>query len=146
MFVLLVSVVLVSLNICSYIVKSESKSVYDYNNEYYEENNDYYNDDYDEMVLKYDNDNDNDEIVGGGFADKGEYKSIVSLGGCGGTILSQRWILTAAHCKGLGTRITVVAGEYNKGAEEGTEQRIVVMYLSLCLCVFVCAFFVDLQI
>ena len=47
----------------------------------------------------------NPEIVGGGLADEGEYPWQVRLHfgrnnecGCGGTLVSPEWVVTAAHC------------------------------------------------
>lgn len=40
---------------------------------------------------------------------------------CGGAIVDDRWIVTAAHC--MGGDISVVAGEHNLSDTSGTEQR-----------------------
>lgn len=43
------------------------------------------------------------------------------IGFCGGTILNQYFILSAAHCMNLSQSITVVLGEYNTRVREGRE-------------------------
>jgi len=67
-------------------------------------------------------------IVGGENAVRGEFPFQISLrvGGshiCGGAILSQSVIVTAAHCSDYdASRYSIVAGDLNRNVEEGTEQ------------------------
>ncbi|KAB5426621.1 serine protease, partial [Phocaeicola vulgatus] len=76
-------------------------------------------------------------VVGGEDADPHEFPYQVSLQWnfnngetknfhfCGGSIINENWILTAAHCHtqvSEGGFIEVVAGEYNLSHENGTEQ------------------------
>ncbi|XP_043830122.1 coagulation factor IX [Dromiciops gliroides] len=66
-------------------------------------------------------------VVGGEDARKGQIPWQVILNGkikgfCGGSIINEKWIITAAHCIQPGAEITVVAGEHDTETQEGTEQ------------------------
>lgn len=62
-------------------------------------------------------------IVGGQDADPGEWPWQAKLStGCGGVLISTRWVATAAHCLDKITSIQVVLGEHNTAAYDGTEQ------------------------
>ncbi|OCT66091.1 hypothetical protein XELAEV_18042345mg [Xenopus laevis] len=67
-------------------------------------------------------------IVGGTDSLKGEFPWQVhlvsknNLGFCGGSIINEKWIVTAAHCLLEGGEFKVVAGEHNTDISEGTEQ------------------------
>ncbi|XP_060570946.1 chymotrypsinogen A-like isoform X2 [Ruditapes philippinarum] len=70
-------------------------------------------------------------IVGGNFADKGEYPWLIVLryGGrfrCGGTIINPTTIITAAHCvtKKRKRYYEIVAGDYKVWEKEKSEQKI----------------------
>ncbi|KAL7293352.1 hypothetical protein TKK_0013122 [Trichogramma kaykai] len=74
---------------------------------------------------------DSSRIVGGHEASRGEFPHQVSLqiGSrhvCGGSIINERWILTAAHCTNgeEPEDMTVVAGKHNIRTREPTEQRV----------------------
>ncbi|XP_075043411.1 coagulation factor IX [Mixophyes fleayi] len=70
----------------------------------------------------------NVRIVGGTDSLKGEFPWQVHLineekvGFCGGSIVNEKWIVTAAHCVFPPFEFSVVAGELNTRIEEGTEQ------------------------
>jgi len=67
-------------------------------------------------------------IVGGVEAGKGDFPFIVEIqrGGhyCGGSIINNNWIVTAAHCSVASiSGYTVVAGQHRLNVNEGTEQE-----------------------
>ncbi|XP_049847178.1 chymotrypsin-like elastase family member 2A isoform X2 [Schistocerca gregaria] len=76
-------------------------------------------------------------IVGGASAEPGQFPWQVSIQlvtgwtarhVCGGAVLAEYWVITAAHCvHKLGTKtLSVVAGDHNLYEEEGFEQRVYV--------------------
>ncbi|XP_036141381.1 trypsin-1-like [Monomorium pharaonis] len=74
------------------------------------------------------------QVVGGNEAPVGGYPFIVSLQlfsdhFCAGSILNERWIVTAAHCVDAvsPSLITVKAGKHNVNARENTEQEVSVV-------------------
>ncbi|XP_047724026.1 chymotrypsin-like elastase family member 1 [Prionailurus viverrinus] len=75
----------------------------------------------------------NARVVGGTEARKNSWPSQISLqylsGGkwyhtCGGTLIRQNWVMTAAHCVDRKMTFRVVAGEHNLSQNDGTEQRV----------------------
>ncbi|KAK1163092.1 coagulation factor IX [Acipenser oxyrinchus oxyrinchus] len=74
--------------------------------------------------------NDNIRIVGGTDCQPGEIPwQIVMINAdtkdwyCGGSILNERWIITAAHCFLTGIKTTIVVGEHDMYKNEGTESH-----------------------
>ncbi|KAM4696120.1 coagulation factor IX [Rhinophrynus dorsalis] len=71
----------------------------------------------------------NTRIVGGTNSLKGEFPwqvhlvNTFGLGFCGGSVINEKWIVTAAHCFLKEGEFTVVAGEHNTEASDGTEQN-----------------------
>ncbi|XP_041109909.1 coagulation factor IXb [Polyodon spathula] len=72
--------------------------------------------------------NDNIRIVGGSACQPGEIPwQVVMINTdtkewyCGGSILNERWIITAAHCFITRVETTIVAGEHDMYKNEGTE-------------------------
>ncbi|XP_072506337.1 chymotrypsin-like elastase family member 1 [Notamacropus eugenii] len=75
----------------------------------------------------------NARVVGGTNAPKNSWPSQISLqyssGGswhhtCGGTLVNQKWVMTAAHCVDSNLSFRVVAGEHNLSQNDGTEQSV----------------------
>ncbi|MGH0177069.1 UNVERIFIED_CONTAM: hypothetical protein FKN15_074243 [Acipenser sinensis] len=74
--------------------------------------------------------NDNIRIVGGTDCQPGEIPwQIVMINTdtkdwyCGGSILNERWIITAAHCFLTRVKTTIVVGEHDMYKNEGTESH-----------------------
>merc|ERR1719167_589201 len=75
-----------------------------------------------------------DRIVGGEEAEPHEFPWQVSLRRrkdnfhfCGGSILNENTVITAAHCTVIwedASEVVIVAGEHNKKVDEGTEQYV----------------------
>jgi len=77
-----------------------------------------------------------DRIVGGTEAVSGSWPWQISLRRCsnchgtssegyhtcGGVILSERWVISAAHCISNGVQYKIVAGDHNRDHAESTEQ------------------------
>ncbi|KAL4839470.1 hypothetical protein H8958_002214, partial [Nasalis larvatus] len=75
----------------------------------------------------------NARVVGGTEAGKNSWPSQISLqylsGGswyhtCGGTLIRQNWVMTAAHCVDSPMTFRVVAGDHDLSQNDGTEQYV----------------------
>ncbi|XP_075395215.1 coagulation factor IX isoform X2 [Tenrec ecaudatus] len=67
-------------------------------------------------------------VVGGQSATPGQipWQVLLKWGDlpiCGGTIVNEKWVVTAAHCLKPGADITVIAGEHDTEKDEPTEQK-----------------------
>jgi len=65
-------------------------------------------------------------IVGGTTAKPGDWPWQVKIGGCGGTLISDQFVVTAAHCFRHSKDpddYTVIAGEHDKYKKENWEQK-----------------------
>ncbi|XP_030794888.1 chymotrypsin-like elastase family member 1 [Rhinopithecus roxellana] len=75
----------------------------------------------------------NARVVGGTEAGRNSWPSQISLqylsGGswyhtCGGTLIRQNWVMTAAHCVDSPMTFRVVVGDHNLSQNDGTEQYV----------------------
>ncbi|XP_069468272.1 trypsin-3-like [Ambystoma mexicanum] len=80
------------------------------------------------LILKGDGQSNLQRIIGGYIVAPYSSKYLVSLKRtsgfhfCGGSIVSRRWVLTAAHCRIRLEQMLIVAGEHSLSTFEGTEQ------------------------
>jgi len=63
------------------------------------------------------------QIVNGRPAPEGTWPWQISLGGCGATIISPEWVLSAAHC---GSPSTAIAGLHNRSQTGSAQSRAIV--------------------
>jgi len=63
------------------------------------------------------------QIVNGRDAGVGDWPWQISLGGCGGTIISPEWVLSAAHC---GSPSSAYAGLHNRSQTSSGQRRTIV--------------------
>ncbi|XP_043824033.1 chymotrypsin-like elastase family member 1 [Dromiciops gliroides] len=75
----------------------------------------------------------NVRVVGGSTAQRNSWPSQISLQyssqgswyhTCGGTLITQKWVMTAAHCVDSNLNFRVVVGDHNLYQNEGTEQYV----------------------
>ncbi|KAL4608386.1 vitamin K-dependent protein C [Arapaima gigas] len=71
-------------------------------------------------------------LVGGQVGKKGEspWQALIlnekGVFHCGGVLISESWVLTAAHCLETNTRVSVRLGDYQRAKFEGTEVTVMV--------------------
>merc|ERR1739848_969315 len=70
-------------------------------------------------------------VIGGTNAARGQWpwQILMQKNGramCGGTLISSRWVVTAAHCVsgGLARSFSVVVGETDRNVPEGSEKTV----------------------